>query len=700
VAVPRLTVDGKHFLLDGKRHFLRCVTYGPFPEEAGLKDALELGRIRDSGFDAIRTYGLPGKELLDEAEEAGLLVLPTHAWAHGCDFLAEVSIFEKAKRDLADWFGKQGDHPALGALFVGNEIPSDIARWMGPAKVREKLDELILFTKEHAPTLPVAYASFPTTEFLEPLHADFTAFNLFLEDPEALKNYLARLHHIAGDRPVMVTEFGLDTQRNSEQMQAELLSQALVLCEEEGLAGCALYAWSDHWFNSGRSMDEWSFGLTRRDRSAKPILGRLPNSAAPALTDFPKFSVIICTRNGAGRLVLCLEAARALEYPDFEIMVVNDGSTDSTKSFLDQQEGIRVIHLEPCGLSAARNRGAVEATGDILAYTDDDCQVDPHWLSELARVFLRSEAAAVGGPNLSPPIESLSLALTTAAPGAPTHVMLSDREAEHLPGCNIAVRKEAFERVGGFDEIFQVAGDDVDFCWRLRDAEMTLGFSPAAFVWHHRRATPWRYLKQQMGYGKAEALLFTKQPQRFGEGGIRWAGSVYQGGALGVQTGDFLYTGPTGEAPYQSLALTRQPGRGLAHQFDTAWPRFLLNVLSLLSVRLRYWTRLRHGGRGRPERIIVSEKGPPRPNRSLTLWHGEGRGRHHLYQALQENGWGPCADHDWDLQMGDARLFAATEQSGTSGNRTFVRLHAPTSLISSLIVIARDLGFQKEGRNR
>ena len=50
--------------------------------------------------------------------------------------------------------------------------------------------------------------------------------------------------------------------------------------------------------------------------------------------------------------------------------------------------------------------------------------------------------------------------------------------------------------------------------------------------------------------------------------------------------------------------------------------------------------------------------------------------------------------------MGDARLFAATEQSGTSGNRTFVRLHAPTSLISSLIVIARDLGFQKEGRNR
>ena len=192
-----------------------------------------------------------------------------------------------------------------------------MARWMGPARVREKLDELILAAKEVSPDLPVAYASFPTTEYLEPLHADFTAFNIYLEDPLALKSYLSRLHHIAGDRPVFLAEFGLDTQRNSEEKQGELLSSALRISHEEGLCGCALYAWSDYWWNNGRSMDEWSFGLTRRNGSAKPVLEALPETRYLPTEEVPKISVIICTRNGAERLPLCLKAAKALDYPDF-----------------------------------------------------------------------------------------------------------------------------------------------------------------------------------------------------------------------------------------------------------------------------------------------------------------------------------------------------------------------------------------------
>lgn len=694
--MPRLAVDGKHFLLDGKRHFLRCVTYGPFPPDSGLETSCELARIAQSGFDAIRTYRLPDRELLDEALHQGLLILPTHAWAHGCDFFEEKEIYQAAKADLLNWLASHRDHPALGAILVGNEIPSDIARWMGPARVREKIDELILAAKASAPGLPVAYASYPTTEYLEPLHADFTAFNLYLEDPQALKSYLARLHHIAGDRPVFLAEFGLDTQRHSEDFQAELLASAYRISHQEALCGCALYAWSDHWWNNDRSMDEWSFGLTRRDGSAKPALSALPETGAASGESAPKFSVIICTRNGGERLPRCLRAVRELEGPTFEIIVVNDGSSDSTRSFLDKQDSINLLHLEPTGLSGARNLGAAAATGGILAFTDDDCEVDPHWLSELARVFKSGDYAAVGGPNLSPEPENLALALTTAAPGAPTHVMLSDREAEHLPGCNLAVRREAFDQIGGFDPIFETAGDDVDFCWRLRDEKMSLGFSPAAFVWHHRRATPWRYLCQQMGYGHAEALLYKKHPARFGETGIRWEGSVYQGSALGVQTGDFLYTGPTGDAPYQSLALTRQPSRGLVPRFDKPGPRVLLTILGSLAGFLRRFTRRRHGGPGKPERPPLFTPKSAQINRVLTLTHPEGHGRHDLYAMFLSVGWQPCTENDWDLQTGEARLFAATEQVAAKSRRTRVRLHAGDRDFSLVKKHCSSAGFRIE----
>jgi hypothetical protein len=109
-------------------------------------------------------------------------------------------------------------------------------------------------------------------------------------------------------------------------------------------------------------------------------------------------------------------------------------------------------------------------------------------------------------------------------------VLISDSEAEHLPGCNLAVRKDAIETIGGFDRRFRVAGDDVDFCWRLRDRGLTLGFHPAAMVWHDRRQSLRAYLRQQRGYGEAEALLASKWPSRYNAGGhATWRGRVYGG---------------------------------------------------------------------------------------------------------------------------------------------------------------------------
>jgi len=691
----RLTVHGKHFHLDGSPHFLRTVTYGPFPPDARHSPDKDFPRVRRAGFDSVRLYALPDRTLLDLAAENDLIVIATHAWGYGCDFLREKpSLLEDARRTLTNWLTLHKNHPGLGAVLVGNEIPSDMARWMTPWKVNRALDTLIRDAQRIAPGLPCAYANFPTTEYLEPPSADFTAFNIYLEEGESLANYLPRLHHLAGDRPVFLTEFGLDTARNSEEAQATLLPEALRLSREAGLAGATLYAWSDHWLNNGRVMADWSFGLLRRDGSEKPVLSAIRGTILPEPLpeNPPKFSVIICTRNGADRLATCLKACRQIDYPDFEIIVVNDGSTDGTAAFLDRQKDLRVFHLEPSGLSAARNDGAKHATGEILAFTDDDCRPDEQWLSWLARAYSESSHAAIGGPNLPPTPDSLGLALTTAAPGAPTHVMLDDTTAEHLPGCHLSVKKSAFEKIGGFDAIFHTAGDDVDFCWRLRDAGLSLGFSGASFVWHHRRATPWKYLKQQMGYGHAEALLFKKHPHRFSEGGIRWEGCVYRGVALGIEPGDFIYSGPTGEAPYQSLGkFLRQPMRGLHPAFDSPFANGLLRLLSTVQSHLRHWTRKHDGGPSARGTWPTFSKRPPIQNR-LTLVSPAGQGRHELYQHLLANGWQACHDPDFDLQRGTCKLLAATEQTGTPTNRTFIAL---SERAPQLLPLAETAGFSK-----
>jgi GT2 family glycosyltransferase len=674
--MQRLETDGKFFRKGNRRVELRMVTYGPFPGGWPISFEKDFTQIAAAGFNGLRLYQMPSSGLLDAAAAHGLHVFAGLAWASSVDFIADPRSLSTARVTLAEGLRGISEHPALAGVYVGNEVPSDLVRWMGPDRVRQTLEDLIALGRELAPGLLFAYGNYPSTEYLEPLNADFTAFNVYLEDEDQFRHYLRRLHHVAGDRPLVISEFGLDSRRNGLEQQARLLTQTIRIGFEEDAAGFTVYAWSDRWWNAGAEVLDWDFGLIDREGAAKPALGALTNALTESATTptKEKFSVIVCTRNGRDRIGGCLRAIATMSDVAFETIVVDDGSTDGTADLVAERfPSVKLVRLAPSGLSAARNAGAGAANGTILAFTDDDCEPDIEWLGRLRRCYATGRFAAVGGPNLPPVARSVTEAIVSAAPGAPTHVMLDDEEAEHLPGCNLTVTKEAFETIGGFDIQFRTAGDDVDFCWRLRDAGYHLGFAPGAFVWHWRRPSFSGYLRQQQGYGRAEKLLLAKHRNRFTEQGEAiWQGFVYNGAPRRVGSDSIIYHGTMGMAGYQSILDRTMPQRGIEPAFDSTRARVALGVLTWLQPRLRAHERT---GRWNSFSNPSSEPISNSPAHEFSIWSGKGKTRGDYLAELLAAGWTPGGDTDhWDVEKNGTRLLLATELTDGPPKRTLVRV--------------------------
>src|SRR3989442_4554450 len=366
-----------------------------------------------------------------------------------------------------------------------------------------------------------------------------------------------RSEPLAGNRPLIMSELGLDSLRNGEADQAASLDWQVRTAFAAGCAGAFVFSWTDEWYRSAHDVEDWAFGLTHADRSPKPALATVRHAfdEVPFAPDLrrPPISVIVCTYNGARTIRDCLEALERLTYADYEVIVVDDGSTDTTAA-ITRRYSCRLIQTENRGLASARNTGLRAARGQIVAYIDDDAYPDPDLLTYLANRFLSAAHVGVRGPNIAPSGDGRTAECVARAPGGPVHVLLSDREAEHIPGCNMAFRKESLEAIGGFDPQFRAAGDDVDVCWRLQERKWTLGFSAAAVVWHHPRRSVRAYWKQQSGYGRAEAMLERKWPEKYkATGHLTWSGRLYGQGLPQLLGRGRIYHGPWGSAPFQSL---------------------------------------------------------------------------------------------------------------------------------------------------
>ena len=568
--LSRITVAGKFFRAGDDRFFAKAVSYGPFPPDAEgrtfpIEEALQrdLQMVVELGANTLRVYEVPSVEFVDACAGLGLRVIIGIPWAQHVDFLEDEGVLVEARESLLSTVETFRGHPGVLAFLVGNEIPATLVRWLGPEKVRRVLEHLMTSGRGLDPQALFAYANYPTSEYLMVRNADFAAFNIYLEDRDVFARYLRHLQNVAGDLPLLITEFGVDSQNHGEEKQAEILSWHVEACCSAGVAGTTVFAFSDLWYRGGKEILEWDFGLVKRDGSRKVAFEILKaawgdiESPGEGIKREPgiRFSIIVCSYRGVRTLEECLKSLTKIRYPDYEVLLVNDGTDEGVTEIAEKFPSVKHIKMEHAGLSAARNLGAAEATGDVFAYTDDDCVADEEWLLYLAEGFAEGDYAAVGGPNISPKPVTMEQACVVASPGGPAHVLLSDDQAEHIPGCNLAVSREAFEMIGGFREEFWTAGDDVDFCWRLQDHGYRIGFHGAAMVWHYRRFRIRDYLRQQAGYGRAEAMLIPRHPDRFGAiGGARWKGFVYdQTFAADIGGTARIYQGPFGYAPFQSI---------------------------------------------------------------------------------------------------------------------------------------------------
>ncbi len=722
----------KFFFEGDRKFFVKGVTYGPFaPDASGdflgtpVQAERDLAQMRSLGLNVVRVYHPPPRWFLDACLAVKMRVLITLPWAKHIEFLRTASVRREIENSVTKAVRANVGHPALFGYLIGNEIPPNMIRWLGVRRVTEFVERLVTIARAIDPAVLYSYATYPPTEFLLPQNLDFVCFNVYLHDQLSFERYLLRLQNLVEEQPLVLGEFGMDTIRHTEDEQAEMLSwhvDSVVRC---GLAGTVFFAWTDEWFTGGQEVTDWAFGLVTRDRRPKKVFHALENKLGHddaelphrELPTTPTVSVIVCSYNGGATLRDCLESLGRLNYPNYEVVLVDDGSNDNTREIAAEFPNVRYIHQSNHGLSHARNTGAHAATGEVLAYTDSDCMADVDWLYYLIGTLVSGEFAGVGGPNVPPPAQGAVQAAVAAAPGGPSHVLLTDTIAEHIPGCNMAFYRWAFDHVGGFDVEYHAAGDDVDFCWRLQQCGYLIGFSPAAIVWHYRRFTIRAFLKQQRGYGEAESLLRFKHLIFFGPTGTaKWRGQIYGTPRFSWFLGSpIIYHGVFGEGFFQSIYPTPQSevaaylgsvewfvltlflfGLGIflpslrilpylmfggtfcvalsymvrariEPRFDTVRARILVMFLAFVQPLVRGWSRYFTWLQFKrtPDSVIATHEDLPPSSRvggrggDRVFWSENGQDRHQLlaeiFSLLENEGWRYSSDTGW--QDWDVQIY-------------------------------------------
>lgn len=231
----------------------------------------------------------------------------------------------------------------------------------------------------------------------------------------------------------------------------------------------------------------------------------------------PMVSVVVPVLNGARTIGDCLTSLLRSDYPveRREVLVVDNGSRDGTADIVREFPVVLLRQDQP-GAAAARNRGARESRGEIVAFTDADCLVSTGWLRELVREFRSSSVGGVEGETVDycpvTPVERYAARRASYS----YHFRRQSPFAPYVVTANVAFRRCVFDQLGGFDTRFpRAGGEDIDFTWQFHDRTgLELRYNPRAVVFHRHRNTVQAFFQQALRNGRGLAILQGKYPAR------------------------------------------------------------------------------------------------------------------------------------------------------------------------------------------
>jgi hypothetical protein len=365
------------------------------------------------------------------------------------------------------------------------------------------VNEIAIAVHDEDPSLLTAVRGSWPDETECPPEFDFLLVDCTVRTAADLASALLRCHCNLGDRPLVLGAVSVDEVASGKEGDPSWIAATAA---GAGVGGTILSE-----FSPGRASPGRPATTAPAPPAATPSVGDLD-------VDWPSISVVISAHNAETTLDECLRHCDGLEYPDLEVIVVDDGSTDATPEIAGAHSHVKLVTIPPSGLSAARNAGYRSARGDLIAYLDADAYPAPEWPWYLALAALDDGVGGAGGPNVPPPDEPAPARIVARSPGGPVPQLLRPDRALHLPGCNMAFWRHVLEELNGFDRLLLQAGDDLEFEMRVVASGLQLAYHPAALVWHHRRPGIAPYLRQQFNYGRSLATLERRRPEGFPTG--------------------------------------------------------------------------------------------------------------------------------------------------------------------------------------
>ena len=226
-------------------------------------------------------------------------------------------------------------------------------------------------------------------------------------------------------------------------------------------------------------------------------------------------SIIIPTFNGASRIGSCLDAlVKQTAGRDAEIIVVNDGSTDNIADVVASYSGVCLITQSNAGPAAARNRGALEARGTIILFTDDDCVPMPEWLPAMIDPF--KDPSVVGVKGVYRTRQRRLVARFVQVEYEDKYRLMSDvPRIDFIDTYSAGFRRDRFLEMSGFDTSFPMAcAEDVELSYRMSARGLTMKFVPAAIVYHTHPDTLLWYLHKKYKFAFWRVLAVRKNPSK------------------------------------------------------------------------------------------------------------------------------------------------------------------------------------------